>query len=97
MAIYFKPWKVLLQAINVNSFKMILWAHKREKFFHGRKYTPLYEKGIKEFQNNPMETALAKNLSIVKKFNWQILAVSFMRNTKLFLLYISFMSISLIC
>ena len=28
----------------------------KERFFNGRKYTPLYKKGIKETQNSPMET-----------------------------------------
>ena len=38
---------------------MQVWALKREGFFDGRKYTPLYKKGIKETQNNPMETTVA--------------------------------------
>ena len=29
---------------------MLLWAHKRDKFVHGCKNTPLYEKGIRESQ-----------------------------------------------
>ena len=40
---------------------MLLWAHKRDKFVFGCQYTPLYEKGIKETQNKPMETT---------KINW---------------------------
>ena len=46
---------------------MLLWAHKREKFVHGSKYTPLYEKGIKESQNKPMETTLLLPLPTRKK------------------------------
>ena len=36
-------------------------AQKRE-FFDGRKYTPLYEKGIKKTQNKSMETTHCKCL-----------------------------------
>ena len=43
---------------------MQLWALKREVFY-GCKYTPLYEKGIKETQNKPMETT--NNLINFKK------------------------------
>ena len=37
---------------------MPFWAFKREGFFRCRKYTPLYEKCIKESENKSMETTI---------------------------------------
>ena len=35
-------------------------SSKRESFLDGRKYTPLYKKGIKEIENKSMETTNQK-------------------------------------
>ena len=42
---------------------MLILVRKREKFVHGCKYTPLYEKGIKEPENRPMETTFVGDLN----------------------------------
>ena len=36
------------------------FEHLKESFFNGRQYTLLYEKGIKETQNKPIETTSLK-------------------------------------
>ena len=49
----------------------------KERVFYGRKYTPLYEKGIKEIHNKSMETTTIDvtvditNFEYVSTFNFE--------------------------
>ena len=57
---------------SVRVIQMPLWAYKREKFFHGWKYTPFYNKGTKETYSRAMETTTLSPInSLLPKCGWQ--------------------------